>query len=259
MGGDEFCAILEGGGAAAEASLARAHEALSERGDAFSITSSSGMVACPSEAATVRAALSVADARMYAAKTTQDLNQAQTRDAVLKMLQERDPVLYDHMRTVAELSVRVARRLGMDDDSTRQVERAAELHDIGKIALPDAILHKSGTLNAAERRFMHQYPIVGERILRAAPSLAPAARVVRSCHEHWDGGGYPDGLRHEQIPLAARVIAVCDAYHSMRSPQPYRRARTRGQALDELDRYAGSQFDPAVVGALLAELEEQGR
>ena len=133
--------------------------------------------------------------------------------------------------------------------SARQIEGAAELHDVGKIAVPDAILHKSGTLSEDERRFVREYPIVGERILRAAPSLAPLAGLVRSCHEHWDGTGYPDGLRHQEIPLGARVLAVCDAYHSMRS-NPYRQTRTRVQALAELRRCAGSQFDPDVVKAL---------
>jgi two-component system cell cycle response regulator len=254
MGGDEFCAILEGGGVAAETALVLALEALSEHGDAFSVRSSSGVVNCPSEARTARSALSIADARMYAAKTNRDLAQAQTRDAVLQMLQERDPLLHDHMRAVAALSLRVARRLGLDETSARQVERAAELHDIGKIALPDAILHKSGTLNANERRFMRQYPIVGERILRAAPSLAPVATLVRFSHERWDGSGYPDGLRNEEIPIGARIIAVCDAYHSMRSTSPYRLPWSRQQAMDELRRCAGTQFDPLVVGALSVEL-----
>jgi HD-GYP domain-containing protein (c-di-GMP phosphodiesterase class II) len=254
MGGDEFCAILEGDGETAATALTRARRALSEHGDAFSIGCSSGAVTCPAEARTVRSALRIADARMYAAKTARDLVQAQTRDAVLQMLQERDPMLHDHMRAVAASALRVARRLGVDHVSLQQIERAAELHDIGKIAVPDAILHKSGTLNANERRFMREYPIVGERILRAAPSLAPAATLVRSCHERWDGRGYPDGLRREEIPLGARIIAVCDAYHSMRSAQPYRRPRTRRQAMAELRRCAGSQFDPAVVEALWVEL-----
>ena len=254
MGGDEFCAIVEGQNQTAAAALARAHAALSERGDAFEVRSSSGAVACPSEAATAGAALRIADARMYAAKTTRDLAEAQTRDAILNMLQERDRMLFDHMRAVAALSLRVARQFGLDEASARLIESAGELHDIGKIAVPDAILHKSGTLNAEERRFMRQYPVVGARILRAAPSLAPVARLVRACHERWDGQGYPDGLRQDQIPIGARIIAVCDAYHSMRSQQPYRRARSREQALGELDRCSGSQFDPAVVRALRTEL-----
>jgi diguanylate cyclase (GGDEF)-like protein/putative nucleotidyltransferase with HDIG domain len=254
MGGDEFCAVLEGSGTQASEALTRAHEALSEHGDAFSIRSSSGIAACPAEANAVSDALRLADARMYAAKTTRDLTQAQTRDAILIMLQERDPDLHNHMRAVAELALRVASRMGLDDTAAQQIERAAELHDVGKIAVPDAILHKSGTLSEDERRFVREYPIVGERILRAAPSLAPVASLVRSCHERWDGSGYPDGLRRHEIPLGARIIAACDAYHSMRSTHPYRRTRTREQALTELRRCAGSQFDPDVVRTLSEEI-----
>jgi two-component system, cell cycle response regulator len=260
MGGDEFCAILEGEGETAGRALARATRALSEHGDAFSIASSSGAVRCPVEADTVPAALRIADARMYAAKTTRDLVQAQTRDAVLQMLQERDPTLHDHLQAVAETSLWVARRVGLDELSIQQVKRAAELHDIGKIAVPDAILHKSGKLSSDERSFMRQYPIVGERILRTAPSLAPAAPLVRSCHERWDGRGYPDGLRRQEIPIGSRIIAVCDAYDSMRSAHPYRRPRTKAQALAELRRCAGSQFDPDIVQALCTELgDREGR
>jgi diguanylate cyclase (GGDEF)-like protein len=258
MGGDEFCAIIEGQGPAAVAVLDEARESLSERGDAFSITSSSGAVRCPAEATTVRQALGLADSRMYMAKTARGLEQAQTRDAVLKMLQERDPALYEHMLSVASLSTNVARRLGLDDLSIQQIERAAELHDIGKIALPDAILHKSGTLNGDERQFMREYPVVGERILRSAPALAPVAPLVRSSHERWDGNGYPDRLRGEETPLGARIIAVCDAYQSMRAEHAYRHARSADEALAELDRCAGSQFDPNVVEVVHAALGELG-
>jgi HD-GYP domain-containing protein (c-di-GMP phosphodiesterase class II) len=174
----------------------------------------------------------------------------------MRMLQERDPMLHDHMRAVAALSLGVARRIGLQEATVRQVETAAELHDIGKIAVPDAILHKSGSLTPAERGFVRQYPIIGERILQAAPSLTRVAKLVRSCHERWDGTGYPDGLRHDQIAIGARIISACDAYHSMRSTQPYRRPRTKDQAVAELRRCAGSQFDPDVVIALRAEIEE---
>jgi two-component system cell cycle response regulator len=134
------------------------------------------------------------------------------------------------------------------------VERAAELHDIGKVAVPDAILHKHGRLDARERRFMRQYPLVGERILRAAPSLSPLAPLVRSSHERWDGLGYPDGLRRTESPIGARIIAACDAYHAMCSAQPYRSALRDDEAVAELHRCAGTQFDPAVVEALCEEI-----
>jgi HD-GYP domain-containing protein (c-di-GMP phosphodiesterase class II) len=181
----------------------------------------------------------------------------QTRDAVLKMLHERDPNLGEHMREVAAIALRVASRMGLDEPGVDQVARAAELHDIGKIAVPDAILHKADTLDADEWRFMREYPIVGERILRSAPSLAPIAPLVRSSHERWDGLGYPDGLKHGQIPLGARIIAVCDAYHAMRSAQPYRHPSSEAEAMEELRRCAGTQFDPAVVRALCDEITER--
>ena len=257
MGGDEFCAILEGAGRGAASTLQRAQAALSERGDAFSITSSSGAVTCPGEAGSVSAALGIADGRMYVAKSRRTIVQAQTRDAVLRMLHERDPALHEHMRAVAAMAARVAIRLGLDQESAEQVARAAELHDVGKIAVPDAILHKTGELDPGEWQFMRQHPIIGERILRTAPSLAPIAPLVRSAHERWDGRGYPDGLRRSEPPIGARIIAVCDAYDAMRSSKPYRGARSRDDALAELRRGAGKQFDPAVVEALCAELESQ--
>jgi diguanylate cyclase (GGDEF)-like protein len=258
MGGDEFCAILEGQGPVVEDALARARAALSETGDAFSITSSTGVVACPGEAGDVSTALRIADGRMYVAKAGRALEQEQTRDAVVKMLQERDPALYEHMAAVAALAVRVARRLGLDETDCQHVELAGELHDIGKIAVPDAILHKPGRLDADEERFIRQYPLVGERILRAAPSLSPLAPLVRSIHERWDGRGYPDGLKRDEAPLGARIIAVCDAYSAMRSQQPYRRARSTKEAVAELKRCSGSQFDPTIVQALCAEITVAG-
>jgi two-component system cell cycle response regulator len=257
MGGDEFCVVLDGEGPPATEGLTKAQLALSEEGDGFSITSSSGAVACPREARSVAEALRTADARMYVAKTGRALEQAQTRDAVLRMLQERDPALHDHMRAVAVIAERVARRLGLDETSIQQVELAAELHDVGKIAVPDAILHKSGALDDDEWAFMHQYPVVGQRILRAAPSLAPIAPLVRSLHERWDGHGYPDGLRGPEAPIGSRIIAACDAYHSMRSERTYRDALGRADAISELRRCAGSQFDPSVVRALCAELADR--
>jgi two-component system cell cycle response regulator len=257
MGGDEFCAIVEGAGNGAASTLARAHEALSEEGDAFSITSSSGTVRCPGEASSVSAALGIADGRMYVAKSRRTIVQAQTRDAVLKMLHERDPALHEHLRAVAKMATQVARRLGLDEEAAEQIARAAELHDVGKIAVPDAILHKAGKLDPEEWRFMRQHPIIGERILRTAPSLAPIAPLVRSAHERWDGSGYPDGLRHSEPPIGARIIAACDAYDAMRAPKPYRDGFSHERAIAELRRGAGRKFDPQVVEALCAVLGEE--
>jgi HD-GYP domain-containing protein (c-di-GMP phosphodiesterase class II) len=135
--------------------------------------------------------------------------------------------------------------------------RAAELHDIGKVGIPDEILHKPGPLNEAEWQFMRQHTVLGERILNAAPALRPVAVIVRSTHERWDGRGYPDGRAGEDIPLAARVIAACDAYDAMTSERCYRQRHEHASACEELRREAGQQFDPKVIEVLLEELDRQ--
>ena len=125
--------------------------------------------------------------------------------------------------------------------------RAAELHDIGKVAVPDSILHKTGSLDELEWAFVREHTIVGDRILNAAPALVPVATLVRGSHEHFDGQGYPDGLAGEEIPLGSRIIAVCDAFHAMTSDRSYRAGMSIEDAVEELHRCAGQQFDPRVV------------
>src|SRR6185295_17327313 len=129
------------------------------------------------------------------------------------------------------------------------IAHAAELHDVGKIAIPDAILQKTGPLDEGEWAFMRRHTLIGERILMAAPALRSVAKLVRSSHERWDGGGYPDGLRSEQIPLGARVVAVCDAFDAMTTNRPYRHRVNQPAAMAELRACAGTQFDPQVVQA----------
>ncbi|KKL13086.1 hypothetical protein LCGC14_2529270 [marine sediment metagenome] len=134
--------------------------------------------------------------------------------------------------------------------------RAAELHDVGKMAIPDEILHKPGPLDDGEWGFVRQHTIVGGRILGAAPALLPVAKLVRSSHERYDGCGYPDAVAGEEIPLGARIVAVCDAFDAMTSDRPYRKSMSTAEALAELSSCAGSQFDPQVVEAFRAEVEE---
>jgi HD-GYP domain-containing protein (c-di-GMP phosphodiesterase class II) len=143
----------------------------------------------------------------------------------------------------------------MNAEELDELTRAAELHDVGKVAIPDAILNKPGKLDDTEWEFMRQHTILGERILSAAPALRPVARIVRASHERWDGGGYPDGLAGESIPLAARIVAVCDAFEAITSDRCYRKGRSLDDARDELLRAAGSQFDSAVVDAFVEELD----
>jgi HD-GYP domain-containing protein (c-di-GMP phosphodiesterase class II) len=127
--------------------------------------------------------------------------------------------------------------------------QAAALHDVGKVAIPDAILDKPGPLDEAEWEFMRTHTLIGERILAEAPSLTEASKIVRSSHERHDGTGYPDGLAGDAIPLAARIIAVCDSFDAMTSNRPYRTAMSMEGALSELYNCSGTQFDPVVVKA----------
>jgi HD-GYP domain-containing protein (c-di-GMP phosphodiesterase class II) len=163
--------------------------------------------------------------------------------------------LQDHSSVVAELAVRVGRRFGMSAEELDELGRAAGLHDVGKVGIPDAILGKPGPLDADEWEFIRQHTVLGERILSAAPALRPVAAIVRASHERWDGTGYPDRLRGEEIPLAARIVAVCDAYDAIISDRCYRAARSDQAARAELLREAGRQFDPVVVAAFLEELD----
>jgi HD-GYP domain-containing protein (c-di-GMP phosphodiesterase class II) len=146
----------------------------------------------------------------------------------------------------------------MEDQALEEVARAAELHDVGKVAVPDAILDKPGPLEEDEWAFVRQHTLIGERILGAAPALRGAARIVRSSHERWDGTGYPDGLAGEDIPLGARVVSVCDAFDALTSGRPYRGAVDTPAAIEQLRSGAGPQFDPRVVAALEEELDARG-
>ncbi len=129
---------------------------------------------------------------------------------------------------------------------------AAELHDVGKTAIPDSILDKPGPLDEQEMAFMRRHTIIGQRILAAAPALAQVALLVRSTHERADGKGYPDGLRLDEIPLNSRIVSVVDAYDAMTSHRPYAPPLTPEEALAEIERCAGTQFDPVIVKAFAA-------
>jgi diguanylate cyclase (GGDEF)-like protein len=252
MGGDEFCALLPSGQDGG-ARLRSALDVLSDHGEGFSISASVGSVCLPEETADVEEALRLADQRMYACKNHGRRAAAalEVKHALLSALAHRDPELSDHVDDVAELAADVAISLGCDAAEVESIRIAAELHDIGKIAIPEAILDKPGPLTAEEWTLMHQHTIAGERIVLASPALADVAPLVRSSHEQWDGSGYPDGLAGEAIPLGARIISVCDSYHAMTSDRSYRRALSVEVAVAELRGCAGSQFDPRVVEAFL--------
>ena len=171
--------------------------------------------------------------------------------ALASTLQARDGYTGDHAEAVQALSLDVGTRLGLDRDELAELSAVALLHDVGKIGIPDAILHKPGPLDDDELRIMRRHPVIGEHILSAVPGLERVARAVRHEHERWDGDGYPDGLAGEEIPLASRIVLACDAWHALVSDRPYRAALGHDAALEEMRRCSGSQFDPAVVEKLL--------
>jgi diguanylate cyclase (GGDEF)-like protein len=171
--------------------------------------------------------------------------------ALITALEARDRYTRDHSAKVVVLSAMVARELGLGERDILEVEQVARLHDIGKIGIPDAILQKPGPLSQAEWTLMREHPTIGAQIVASIPSLARLAPPIRAEHERWDGGGYPHGLAGEQIPLASRIVLACDAYHAMTSDRPYRDSMSPEEARRELEEEAGSQFDPAVVAALL--------
>ena len=252
MGGDEFCVLL-GIGADPVAQGADCAAALSEHGDGFVITCSFGVITVPGEAQDAGEALRIADQRMYAHKHSgRSSARNQSRDVLLRALAERNPELGEHISGVAELAEAVARRLNLDAEQIDHVRHAAALHDVGKMAIPDAILDKPGALDDAEWEFIRRHTIIGERIVAAAPALRPVAALVRSSHERWDGAGYPDSLAGEDIPLGARIVSVCDAFDAMVADRPYRAGMAAADALVELERCSGSQFDPGVVAAFVA-------
>jgi len=158
-----------------------------------------------------------------------------------------------HSRDVVELAVAVAEELDLSESDRRDTEFVALLHDVGKIRIPPEILNKPGSLTSEERRVMETHTIEGERMLeRVGGLLGDVGRIVRSCHERWDGTGYPDGLRREATPLVARIVMCCDAFSAMTTDRPYRKALPLETALAELRTHAGTQFDPRVVDALIA-------
>jgi diguanylate cyclase (GGDEF)-like protein len=258
MGGDEFCALFEPGDAVADPIIAGAASALTEHGEGFNVTSSYGAIVLPREAQDATEALRIADQRMYAQKNAGRVSATrQSKDVLVRALTERAPELFAHLEGVAELAESTALRLGLSDDEAQQVRHAAELHDIGKVAIPDAILTKPGPLDPHEWEFIRRHTLIGERIVAAAPALGSVARLVRSSHERWDGTGYPDKLAGQAIPVGARVVGVADAFDAMTSERPYSPAVSPERALDELRRCAGTQFDPVVVEAFCAAWAER--
>jgi putative nucleotidyltransferase with HDIG domain len=159
-----------------------------------------------------------------------------------------------HCESVTKLAEAIATRLGLDDRERELVAWAALVHDLGKLAIPRAVLDKPAGLTEEEWEAVREQPDRGADFLERVDGLALLAPAVRASHERWDGSGYPKGLRQDQIPLAARIVAACDAFDAMTTERPYRAARPLADAVAELQTCAGTQFDPAVIAALVEEL-----
>jgi putative methionine-R-sulfoxide reductase with GAF domain len=180
-----------------------------------------------------------------------------TIEALANALEANDEYTSSHARAITDMALLVGRKLGLDAKTLKRLELGALFHDIGKIGIPTSILLKPGPLSEEERAVMETHPEVGERILAPIARLEDVRPVVRHCHERWDGAGYPDGWRAEDIPIESRVILVCDAFHAMTTDRPYRARLTVEEAVRRLKEAAGTQFDPAVVRAFL-DLESRG-
>ncbi len=178
--------------------------------------------------------------------------------ALLASLEARDGYTADHSSEVLDLVRAVAARLRLDGRDREVAAYVGLLHDIGKIGIPNSVLNKQGPLDDREWEIMRQHPVIGEQIVREIPGFDAIADAVRHEHERWDGGGYPDGISGTEIPVAARIVLACDAYHAMTSDRPYRRSIGHDAAQEELRRCAGSQFDPIVVEALIEALDGSG-
>jgi diguanylate cyclase (GGDEF)-like protein len=252
IGGDEFCVLAPAEIAQRRTLATAAQSALEEHGEGFRITAAAGSVSLPEEASEVAEALRLVDERMYDEKDGRRASAGrQSRDVLLRVLYERDARLQGHLTELVALVNAVGAHLGLTPDDLADLSLAAELHEVGKLAIPDSILRKPGELTEDEWRFVRRHTLIGERILSSAPALAKVSTIVRSTHERFDGAGYPDGLAGEEIPLASRIIGACAAFVAMTSALPYRPARTPDEAIEELRRCAGTQFDARVAEAIV--------
>jgi diguanylate cyclase (GGDEF)-like protein len=255
--GTTFCVLAGDDVLSLDALERRVTGALREQGTGFAVAAAVGRVTLPRDAASAGEALRVADARAELASRAADPKprEASPTSALADAL----ALTGDHALGAAELAEAVAKRLGLSALDRAHVRLAAQLSGLGKLAIPDALLGKAGDLTDEERVYVRDHPVIAERILLRARGLEPVAALVRSSRERFDGNGHPDRLAGEDIPLGARIVAVCDAFDAMLSHRPWRPAMSTEAALAELRAGAGSQFDGAVVDAFDAVIDERSR
>jgi diguanylate cyclase (GGDEF)-like protein len=256
LGADAFALVLEDEAQALWRRSAAALWALDPSGGGPALPCSFGVAVVAEPCADAGATLALAEDRLADQQNRSPSLAERYSELILHIQRSRQPDTSDHALDVALLAAGVATRLGVDPVDRARVRRTAELHDVGKLAIDPAIVAKPGPLDDAEWAEMRTHTIAGEDLLLAAPPLEAIAPLVRASHERWDGGGYPDGVAGERIPLAARIVAACDAFDAMVTDRPYRRGMSAADAKAELVACEGTQFDPTVVSALLAELAE---
>jgi len=227
---------------------AQAATALSERGEGFLVEPASGTATIPRQAKNLSEALKLADQEVQAERGR--LRRKGIDEADIAPISRRNGMPPSPFE-VAELAVNVGHVLGLDRDDLEIVQSAAAWRDVGMMAIPEEIVHATGPLSDSQWHFVKLHTLVGERLLRANFGLSGVADVVRSSHERWDGAGYPEGRTGDDIPLGARIVFVCSAFQDMTAPRAHRTALSAEQALTELQRNAGAQFDPQVVAAFI--------
>jgi two-component system, cell cycle response regulator len=257
--GAQFCALVPGGGRGpgevAMAIFVSADE--SDDGEASALGRAHGVVTLPSEASSPDRAMQLAGQRLAIDKRRQRLSaKSQTHDALLAILNARRPEMGPHVRAVAFHAISVGRLLGLSREQLDDVVFAARLQHIGMLSVPDATIDGQSHLTAAESELIRGLPAAGAEIISSAPALNSVAVLVRSGYENYDGSGYPDGLSGDQIPLGSRILAVCVGYVTLTAKRANQPSRTPEEAMNELRRHAGREFDPRVVEALADDLAE---
>ena len=257
LGGDAFAVLLDGSPRELAGKLASVLDALTVRRPE-PVQCSFGVALLPlGDDGDGALALALAEQRLDEQKRRGLVLADRVSEIMLTLMHAHQPDLHTHAVEVAKLTDAVSHRLGLGIAERSLARRTAELHDLGKLAIGLDVLEKPTTLSEPEWVEMRRHTIRGEELLRPIGALAPAAPLVRATHERYDGSGYPDGVSGDDIPLAARIVAACDAFHAMISERPYAKELTPAEACGELEAYAGTQFDPTVVAALVAEITDQ--
>lgn len=247
LGGDEFCALIRDEAGRAEELTALALDALHDHGEGFETSSSVGVSHIPADSTDPIEIVRIADERMYAQKHGDGSHDARHIDTVIRVIQRFAPMIDTHRTELSPIVRETALKLSVPASEAGTIASAFEVRDVGYYAVPDEVLQKPGPLNDAEWALMRTHPVVGERLLGISPTLRGVAKLVRSSHERMDGNGYPDGLPGKDIPLGARIIAIAAAFDAMVSTRPHRKPMSVDDAIVEIKRGAGTQFDGIVA------------